>query len=243
MTQLVSSVLWGCCGAPGAPRRALSTADGFQNLTSMLEPLERNVLWLHRGKTRARKLFSFLSVQRTASICVCQAVRPLSTSVVHIFPSVPLQRQSSHFGDNHTKVFVSRSILAQFRQATPSIESSRPQVFLLQNKTCIWATVTELLRSKVVGDLKRLETPHPVTSPAQYFCMRPRSPWKLPPTANLKISLHEPIAGSLTWTVFFGWVPVDLLEFFCKTKEEGLENWSSLLETKTRKNLMTTCWS
>ena len=40
-------------------------------------------------------------------------------SVVYIFPSVPLQRQSSHFGDNHTKVFVSRSILARFRQANP----------------------------------------------------------------------------------------------------------------------------
>ena len=35
-------------GATGAPRRALLTADGFKNLTSMLEP--KKPFWLHKGK-------------------------------------------------------------------------------------------------------------------------------------------------------------------------------------------------
>ena len=38
---------------------------------------------------------------------------------------------------------------------------------------------------------------------------------KMPPTANLTIVLHKPIAGSLTWTAFpRGWVPLVPLETF-----------------------------
>ena len=36
-------------GATGVPRRTLLTADGFQNLTSILEPKKKSC-WLHREK-------------------------------------------------------------------------------------------------------------------------------------------------------------------------------------------------
>ena len=49
---------------------------------------------------------------------------------------------------------------------------------------------------------------------------------KMPPTANLRIFLHKPIAGSLTWTAFpRGWVPLVPLETFLqKTKGKVQEN-------------------
>ena len=49
---------------------------------------------------------------------------------------------------------------------------------------------------------------------------------KMPPTANLRIFLHKPIAGSLTWTAFpRGWVPPVALETFLqKTKGKVQEN-------------------
>ena len=49
---------------------------------------------------------------------------------------------------------------------------------------------------------------------------------KMPPTANLRIFLHKPTAGSLTWTAFpRGWVPrVPLETFLQKTKGKGQEN-------------------
>ena len=109
-------------GAPGAQRRALLTADGFQNLTSMLKHLEKIVLITQRKDSDRRpgqRSYLAFFLQRTASIFVFQAVRPLSIAVVYTFLSVPLQRQLSHFGENHTKVSVSRSILARFRQANP----------------------------------------------------------------------------------------------------------------------------
>ena len=49
---------------------------------------------------------------------------------------------------------------------------------------------------------------------------------KIPPTANLRIFLHKPIAGSLAWTAFpRGWVPLVPLETFLqKTKGKVQEN-------------------
>ena len=135
-------------GAPSAPRQALLTADGFQNLTSMLEPLE-NLVNLYTEErfwqtTRARKLFSFLSVQITASICVCQAVRPVDLGCIH-FPIrttsetiIPLRRQSHksfRFSVN------SCSILTCKRPLDRKLSTSG---FLQKNKKCIGATVMEL---------------------------------------------------------------------------------------------------
>ena len=54
-----------------------------------------------------RNLFSFLSDQRTASICVSQDVRPLSISVVHIFTSY-------HFRENHLTSDTITRFLGQF---------------------------------------------------------------------------------------------------------------------------------
>ena len=62
---------------------------------------------------------------------------------------------------------------------------------------------------------------------------------KMLPTANLRIFLHKPIAGLLTWTAFpRWWVPLDPLETCLqKTKGKVLENWSSLLEQETWRQL------
>ena len=62
---------------------------------------------------------------------------------------------------------------------------------------------------------------------------------KMPPTANRRIFLHKPIAGSLTWTAFpRGWVPLVPLEMFLqKTKGKVQENWLSLLDQKTWQQL------
>ena len=101
------------------------TAVGFQCLMSVLEPLEK-VMWITQSKNsfrRSGKLSSFLSVQKISPNCVYQSLWPLSFSVVHNFPLTQLQSQPH-------KIFVSRSILARFRQATwPSMEGSGPLVF------------------------------------------------------------------------------------------------------------------
>ena len=104
--------------APGAPRRALLTADGFQNVTSMLKHLEKIVLItdLERKDSGRRPgqgsyLAFFLFRERRRSVFARLSGR--GRSRLYTF-SPPY-----HFRDNHTKVFVSRSILARFQQATP----------------------------------------------------------------------------------------------------------------------------
>ena len=61
---------------------------------------------------------------------------------------------------------------------------------------------------------------------------------KMPPTANLRIFLHKPIAGSLTWTAFpRGWVPLVPLEAFLeknkkvRSKKSDWACWSKNLTT------------
>ena len=102
---------------PALHDEPLLTADVFQNPTSMLEPLEKIVLITRRkdsdrqpGQGSYLAFFQFRERRRSV---FCQAVRAQSIAVVYIFSSVPLQRQSSHLRDNHTKIFVSWSILAR----------------------------------------------------------------------------------------------------------------------------------
>ena len=80
-----------------------------------------------------------------------------------------------HFRDNHPtsetitqKFSFLGQFLLDFDQATPRSKALDPRFFIYKNKKIVGATLTELSRSKVAGDLKRLETPIPVTSPAQY---------------------------------------------------------------------------
>ena len=112
-------------GAPGAPRRELLTADGFQNLTSMLKVKhwEKIVLITQRKDSDRRPgqgsyLAFFLFRERHRSVFARLSGR--CRSRLYTF-SPPY-----HFRDNHPtsetitqKPFVSRSILARFRQANP----------------------------------------------------------------------------------------------------------------------------
>ena len=80
-----------------------------RTMNADLPPPEKNCIQVDANFHRRRKVRVHSSIQTT----VVRFKRQ------YIFPSVPLQRQSSHFRDNHTKVFVSLSILARFRQETP----------------------------------------------------------------------------------------------------------------------------
>ena len=98
----------------------------------------------------------------------------------YIFPSGPLQRQSSHFRDNHTKVFVSRSILARFRPATPRSKAVDLRFFIAKQEVNR-GNSDGIIATKVAGDryLERLEPPPP-PPPSHHrpntLCMQPRSP-------------------------------------------------------------------
>ena len=121
--------------APGAPRRALLTADDFQNLTSMLEPLEIIMLITLKKDSGRRPgqgsylaLFQFSSSDNGVDLCLpgCPAAVdlgcinfPLRTTSETI---IPLQRQS------HKSLRFSVNAYS-ISTSDPSIERSRPRDF------------------------------------------------------------------------------------------------------------------
>ena len=126
-------------GAPGAPRRALLTADGFQNLTSMQKHWEKKSCWVPREKILIDdqgKEVIWLSFCSENGIDLCWPGCPAAVDLgcIH-FPvrttsetNIPLRRQSHksfRFSVNSCSISTSK----------PSIESSRPQVYYSKTRS------------------------------------------------------------------------------------------------------------
>ena len=166
-------------GAPGAPRRALLTADGFQNLTSMLKHLAKIVLITQRKDSDRRPgqgsyLAFFLFGERPRSVfarlsgrCRSRFIHfPLRTTSETIIPLRRQSHKSFRFSVNSRSISTSK----------PSIESSRPQVYYSKTRNeqeQQWRNYCDL---KLRGTWKDWKPPPPSHHWPNTLCVRPRSP-------------------------------------------------------------------
>ena len=115
-------------GAPGAPRRALLTADGFQTLTTMHESLENSVLITQREGSGRRPgqegyIELFLSSENSVDLLWPGCPAPVDLGWIHVplhTTSETITQKSSFLGQ----------IFFDFDKQPP-IESSWPQVFFI----------------------------------------------------------------------------------------------------------------